>query len=129
MTLSDFLLPPPPMTLIWQPGSPFYRIGGVYVVWTKRYYYPSSIPVTDVLHVGQADDIADRLADHVRQHEAPDPVLGLLGLLGRPDLRLIWAAVTPGLRDGVENYVGNCLRPGGVYPDAIPVRVTLPVLL
>ena len=129
MALRDWsllgLLLTPPMQLTWWYGwRPAFRVGGVYVVWTRRYHYPSLVQTTDVLHVGQAADIAARLDDHARAHEARYPLP-----IGRPDLCRAWAIVNPFLRDGVERYVGNRLCPGGVYPDGTPVPVTLPTLL
>lgn len=113
----------PLIPLDWQSGSPYFRVGGVYVLWTRSYLLPSSLRTTDVVHVGQAFNIAERLDDHARDHEAAYPVL-----LVRPSLHVVWAAVNPILRDGVEAYVGGCLRPAGTYPDAQPVPVTLPLV-
>lgn len=132
MTLADFLsaVLRQPMPLLWQSGSPSYRVGGIYIVRVKRYHYPLATPVTTVVHVGQTEDIAKRLDDHVREYV--DPLQGLpvkaLTLVGSPIIQATWAAVARDLRNGVENYVGNRLCPGGVYPNVTPVPVTLPDL-
>ena len=89
----------------------------------RSYLLPSSLPRTDVLHVGQSCDIACRLTAHVRDHEAAYPDES-----DRPTLHGVWAAVNQVLRDGVEAYIGKRLCPSGTYPDVPPVPVTMPLI-
>ena len=75
-------------------------------------------------HVGQAVDIADRFGDHWRDHCARFPYPAF-----RPSLYGTWAEVRYDLRDGVERYVGDRLRPGDIYLNVPPQPVILaPVL-
>lgn len=91
------------------------------VVWVISRRYPVLESITDVIHVGQATDIANRLSDHCRAHVSKYPFA-----LGRPDIYAVWAMVIPNLRNGVERFVGDQLLPSGTYPDEVPQPVTLP---
>lgn len=110
-------IPPTPMPLNWRYESPAYgKFGGIYVVWKQR----SLLFAPEVVHVGQSDDVAARIAVHA----------GLYGFLAHPDrpLQAVWAVVIPTLRNGAERYVGERLHPSGRYPTDPPLPVTLPWL-
>ena len=83
---------------------------GVYIIWhggtRVRYVY-----------VGQGV-VADRLSEHKLN---PD----ILQYRASGTLFVTWAAVSPRLRDGIERYLADFLRPmvGSQYPDVTPIPV------
>ena len=109
---------PPPIELDWRYGSPTVFVGGVYVFWTERTNYLDFSRTVEVVHVGQSYNIARRLSDHYWENVLKYPYF--------VDLCAAWAMVIPGLRDGVERYVGDWYLPGDKHPDVAPVAVTLP---
>ena len=91
----------------------FNNRGGVYVIW-----HGGENPHT--VYVGQTGDLRVRFRDHRN-----DERIQRYGSLG---LYVTWANVVPALRDGVERYLGELLRPKVEtnLPTVQPVEVQLP---
>lgn len=90
----------------------FDNLMGVYIIW---YWDQYSNRIT--VRVGQGE-IKKRLQEHRRTYAQA---------YANVTLYVTWANVYwPSDRDGVENYLGNLLQPGGVYPDVDPISVNLP---
>lgn len=86
---------------------------GVYVIW-RGGQNPA------VVRLGQGV-IKDRIGKHrldskILQHKGTDR------------LYVTWAETTAGLRDGIEKFLANTLRPivGDAFPLAQPIAVNLP---
>jgi hypothetical protein len=90
----------------------FRGLAGVYIIW-----HSGQTPWT--VYVGQGD-IADRLLRH-----RSDPEILQYSSLG---LFVTWASVVSSLRDGIERYLADQLRPkvGAAHPNAPPIPVNLP---
>lgn len=86
---------------------------GVYIIWHEG--NPSR-----VVRVGQGD-IADRLEAHRK-----NPTILAYRKYGT--LRVTWAAVPVGQRDGVERYLADQWTPlvGDAFPDVDPIAVNSP---
>lgn len=86
---------------------------GVYIIWHEG--NPGR-----VVRVGQGD-IAARLAAH-----RTDPAITYYARNGV--LRVTWASVQAGSRDGVERYLADLWTPlvGDAFPDADPIAVNSP---
>ena len=87
---------------------------GVYVV---GYDQPNGIAT---IYVGQGD-IADRLMVHRYNQQ-------IIKYGARGTLRCTWTSVPANIRDGVERYLANKLKPleGSQHPRVTPVPVNLP---
>ena len=87
-------------------------MSGVYVIW-----HGGTTPWT--VYLGQGN-IAERLAAH--RSDARIIKYSSLGLF------VTWAAVAPLLRDGVERFLADQLKPkeGEAHPQSAPIPVTLP---
>lgn len=90
----------------------FQNLEGVYIIW-----HGGQSPCT--VYVGQGN-IADRLAQHRK-----DPRILQYSPFG---LFATWASVTPSLRNGIERYFADQLRPkeGAARPNVTPIAATLP---
>lgn len=88
----------------------FNNMEGVYIIWAPGSY---------VIRVGQGF-IRDRLKAH-----KVDPEILRHKIT---TLFVTWASVTPFLRDGVERFLGETLRPvvGTSFPDVVANHVNLP---
>ncbi len=87
---------------------------GVYIIW---YYADFFRPVT--VRVGQGF-VKDRLISYRNDNR-------FLALNNRY-LFATWASVDFSQQNGVENYLGNTLKPliADRFPDALPIKVNLP---
>jgi hypothetical protein len=88
---------------------------GVYIIWIS---IPGRAPVC--VDVGQGQ-IGRRLPDH-----QADPKILKYRHYGT--LKVTWAALQAGLRNGVERYLADTLKPLAErrYPDVAPIAVNLP---
>lgn len=91
----------------------FQNLGGVYIIWHGG-------PTPWTVYVGQGNNIAERITAH-----RSDQRILQYGSLG---LFVTWASVMPALRDGVERYLADQLRPkeGVAHPQVAPILVSLP---
>ena len=91
---------------------------GIYILW----YPETPCDPFQVAYVGQGI-----IRQRVMHHRGNDS--RILHKLDAKRLRLTWAIIPdPKVRDGVERYLAEILRPvaGEVWPKALPVRVNLP---
>ena len=88
---------------------------GVYVIWIS---IPGRAPIC--VDVGQGQ-IGRRLPDH-----QTDPKILKYRHYGT--LKVTWATLQAGLRNGVERYLADTLKPLAErrYPDVAPIEVNLP---
>jgi len=88
--------------------------GGVYIIWHEG--NPGR-----VVYVGQAASIKDRLSVHRNERS-------ILAYSKYGILRVTWAFVSSGQRDGVERYLANQWSPlvGEAFPDVEPIAVNSP---
>jgi len=92
-------------------------VGGVYIIWHEGSLY--SAP--RVVKVGQAGSVKARLSSHRNDNE-----ITYYRKFGT--LRVTWASVQVGQRDGVERFLGDTLKPlvGSLFPVATPIAVNYP---
>jgi len=87
---------------------------GVYIIWHAG--DPSR-----VIYVGQGGPISDRLAAHRKDAR-------ILAYRKHGTLRVTWATISAGQRDGVERYLADQWSPllGDAHPNATPIAVNSP---
>ncbi len=91
--------------------SLFDDLEGVYIIW---YWDRLGYPIT--VKVGKGE-----IRTWLRRHSTNFPQF----YPGR-NLFVTWAEVHPDHQDGVENFLGNKLRPEDIYPCVNPIAVNLP---
>lgn len=86
----------------------FNNMDGVYIIWSNKGY---------TVRIGQGI-VKDRFTDH----------RGNRLILNHPVLFATWAKVPAHLKDGVERYLANVLKPvvGDAFPQVAPIQVNLP---
>lgn len=88
-------------------------VSGVYIIWHEG-------DPGRVVRIGQGK-IKDRLSAHRNDKE-------ILAYNKKGKLRVTWASVPSGQRDGVESYLAATWPPlvGGTFPDVEPIAVNSP---
>ena len=93
------------------------RSEGVYIIWVD---VPNDRPYC--IDVGQGQN-----GPRITWHQGDPDILHYrqYGIL-----RFTWAELQAGLRDGVERYLADALKPlaGRRYPDVVPIPVNLPAV-
>ena len=67
--------------------------------------------------IGQTDNIKGRLSDHRAEYQQD---------YSNANLLVTWAKVSQNDQNGIENYLGNLLKPRDRYPNVPPIQVNLP---